>query len=95
MVTVFAQGHWDFKRLLYFTSSVFQIVVLGETNPLTALVVDLEDVDPDDAFSIVPYEKGSALLWHLEEKVGGAGGSCLETEYIFSFLIPKNLIKIA
>ena len=49
--------------------------MLGETNPLTALVVDLEDVDPDDAFSIVPYEKGSALLWHLEEKVGGAGRS--------------------
>jgi leukotriene-A4 hydrolase len=47
------------------------IAVLGETNPLTALVVDLEDVDPDDAFSVVPYEKGSAFLWYLEDLVGG------------------------
>ena len=46
---------------------------MGETNPLTALVVDLEDVDPDDAFSVVPYEKGAAFLWYLEELVGGPG----------------------
>jgi leukotriene-A4 hydrolase len=47
--------------------------ILGESNPLTALVVDLEDVDPDDAFSVVPYEKGAAFLWYLEELVGGPG----------------------
>ena len=29
-------------------------------------------VDPDDAFSSVPYEKGSTFLWYLEETVGGA-----------------------
>jgi leukotriene-A4 hydrolase len=48
---------------------------LGESNPLTALVVDLEDVDPDDAFSVVPYEKGAAFLWYLEDLVGGPGES--------------------
>ena len=46
--------------------------VQGEDNPLTALVVDLTGVDPDDAFSIVPYEKGSTFLWYLEDTVGGA-----------------------
>ena len=45
--------------------------VQGEDNPLTALVVDLTGVDPDDAFSIVPYEKGSTFLWYLEDTVGG------------------------
>ena len=40
---------------------------------MTALVVDLEDVDPDDAFSVVPYEKGAAFLWYLEDLVGGSG----------------------
>ncbi|CAB1333767.1 unnamed protein product [Coregonus sp. 'balchen'] len=30
-----------------------------------------ESVDPDDAFSSVPYEKGFALLYHLEELMGG------------------------
>jgi len=45
--------------------------VLGPTNPFTALVVDLAGVDPDDAFSVVPYEKGSTFLWYLEDLVGG------------------------
>lgn len=29
-------------------------------------------VAPDDAFSIVPYEKGHAFLYYLEKLVGGA-----------------------
>jgi len=44
---------------------------LGETNPLTALVPKLAGIDPDDAFSVVPYEKGSTFLWYLEDLVGG------------------------
>jgi leukotriene-A4 hydrolase len=45
---------------------------IGNINPLyTVLVPDLAGVDPDDAFSIVPYEKGSALLMFLEERLGG------------------------
>lgn len=36
------------------------------------LVVDLKDQrDPDDAFSTVPYEKGSTFLFHLENLLGG------------------------
>ncbi|CAL8070181.1 unnamed protein product [Orchesella dallaii] len=41
-----------------------------QDNPLTRLVVDLNGIDPDDAFSKVPYEKGSAFLYYLEQKVG-------------------------
>ena len=52
-----------------------QIDVQGKTNPLTALVVNLDGVDPDDAFSKVPYEKGSTFLWYLEDTVGGAGNN--------------------
>lgn len=52
-----------------------QVDVLGAKNPLTALVVNLTGVDPDDAFSVVPYEKGSAFLWYLEDTVGGPGGT--------------------
>jgi len=44
----------------------------GPTNPLTALVPNLTGIDPDDAFSVVPYEKGSTFLWYLEDTVGGA-----------------------
>ncbi|XP_062374163.1 leukotriene A-4 hydrolase [Sardina pilchardus] len=43
----------------------------GANSPLTNLVPDLNEVDPDVAFSSVPYEKGFALLYHLEELMGG------------------------
>lgn len=43
----------------------------GANSPLTNLVPSLQDVDPDEAFSSVPYEKGFALLYHLEELLGG------------------------
>jgi leukotriene-A4 hydrolase len=50
-----------------------KVNVFGEKSPLTQLVVNLKDTDPDDAFSSIPYEKGSALLFFLEESLGGPG----------------------
>jgi len=38
--------------------------------PYTRLVQQLDDNDPDDSFSSVPYEKGFQLLFHLEQTVG-------------------------
>lgn len=46
---------------------------MGASDPMTCLVPDLTGIDPDDSFSIVPYEKGQAFLWYLEELVGGPG----------------------
>uniref|UniRef100_A0A673WKS8 Leukotriene A-4 hydrolase n=1 Tax=Salmo trutta TaxID=8032 RepID=A0A673WKS8_SALTR len=43
----------------------------GANNPLTNLVPNLNEVDLDEAFSSVPYEKGFSLLYHLEELMGG------------------------
>ncbi|ELW61515.1 Leukotriene A-4 hydrolase [Tupaia chinensis] len=47
------------------------IKTFGETSPFTKLVVDLSDTDPDVAYSSVPYEKGFALLFYLEQLLGG------------------------
>jgi len=47
----------------------------------TKLNLSLKDADPDDAFSSIPYEKGSAFLRYLEELVGG--------ETIFESFIKK------
>lgn len=44
----------------------------GHDHEYTKLIPSLEGVDPDDAFSSVPYEKGFALLMKLESIVGGA-----------------------
>jgi len=46
---------------------------LGATSPFTALIPRLAGIDPDDAFSLIPYEKGATFLWYLEQLVGGAG----------------------
>lgn len=43
---------------------------LGDQNPLTKLVVDLSGIDPDDAFSTCPYEKGHTFLFYLEKLFG-------------------------
>lgn len=43
---------------------------MGAANPLTNLVPNLAGIDPDDAFSSVPYEKGCALLNYLEREMG-------------------------
>ncbi|EFA75862.1 leukotriene A4 hydrolase [Heterostelium album PN500] len=42
----------------------------GATNPLTALRPNLDGIDPDDAFSSVPYDKGFNLLCYLQSLVG-------------------------
>ncbi|XP_074867718.1 leukotriene A-4 hydrolase [Carettochelys insculpta] len=47
------------------------INTLGDTSPFTNLIPNLNEVDPDVAYSSVPYEKGFALLFHLEQLLGG------------------------
>lgn len=44
---------------------------LKDTPELTKLVVNLTSYSPDDAFSNVPYDKGSAFLYYIEHLLGG------------------------
>lgn len=61
-----------FSAIMRFKELKYSICeVQGEDHPYTSLVPDLSGVDPDDAFSVVPYEKGSTFLWYLEDLVGG------------------------
>jgi len=52
---------------------------------LTRLRTELTGVDPDEAFSVVPYEKGYALLRALEDHVGRAAFSGWLRSYIAAF----------
>lgn len=54
------------------------------------MVVTLEDVHPDDAFSKVPYEKGSLFLRYLEDLLGGPG----KTEKSLSHILALSMRKI-
>lgn len=42
----------------------------GADSPLTKLRTNLEGVDPDDAFSTIPYEKGARFLALIERTTG-------------------------
>lgn len=66
-----------------------QVDNLGAENPLTKLVVDLSGIDPDDAFSTCPYEKGHTFLFFLE-KLLGAGKPSIKNK-LLRLLIIKNL----
>lgn len=68
-----AAGEALYNFLMQDASShlVDAIKTFGDDSPLTLLVPDLEGIDPDDAFSAVPYEKGISFLNHLTDVVGG------------------------
>jgi len=59
-----------FHAIIGYNSLQDSINQFGDDSPLTALVPNLEGIDPDDAFSSVPYEKGFNFLFYLEGLVG-------------------------
>jgi leukotriene-A4 hydrolase len=61
----------QFMAIRGWYSLVDTINDFGPTNKLTALVPQLDGIDPDDAFCLVPYEKGAAFLYYIESLVGG------------------------
>jgi hypothetical protein len=48
------------------------IAQFGPEHEFTKLVPSLENTDPDDSFSSIPYEKGFTLLYYLETLLGQA-----------------------
>ena len=62
---------YDFSMQESSTHLADAVREFGESSPLTALVPPLDGIDPDDAFSAVPYEKGLALLNLLTATIGG------------------------
>jgi leukotriene-A4 hydrolase len=67
------EKHRQFSALLGNHALVESIAHFGQANQeFTKLIQNQQDADPDDAFSSVPYEKGSQFLYFLELTVGGA-----------------------
>ncbi|MBL8111772.1 MAG: M1 family metallopeptidase [Acidobacteria bacterium] len=57
----------------------------GKDSPLTKLKTDLVGVDPDDAISQIPYEKGARLLVLMERFVGRERWDRFVREYMDRF----------
>jgi len=61
------------------------IARFGVDSPLTRLETDLAGVDPDDAFSSIPYEKGALFLALCERTAGRERWDRFVREYIAQF----------
>ncbi len=57
----------------------------GSDSPYTHLKTDLEGINPDDVYSLVPYEKGYLLVHLIEEAVGREKFDWFIKEYIGAF----------
>lgn len=81
-----------------FSSASVRYLPIHVTAPPSArLLPDLTKLSPDDAFSRIPYEKGSLFLYYLEKPVGGeAAMSGWLKEYFtdFSKVLPWQRIVI-
>jgi leukotriene-A4 hydrolase len=64
------QKHRDFSAIIGWKALTDSIKQFGEEHEFTKLIPDLKGQDPDDAFSSIPYEKGSTFLYLLEKKIG-------------------------
>ncbi|CAH0479594.1 unnamed protein product [Peronospora belbahrii] len=62
---------YDLKAAIGLRDLVEAVEEFGPTHPFTALVPDIEGMDPDDVFSSIPYEKGFNFLHYLSTVVGG------------------------
>ncbi|KAL0278991.1 UNVERIFIED_CONTAM: hypothetical protein PYX00_000646 [Menopon gallinae] len=81
---MFGEAHRHFHAFLGL-SFLKDVIVnnLGEDNPLTCLVVDLEQSDPEAAFSSVPYEKGHTFLFYFEQLMAD---QALFNEFLKSYI---------
>ncbi|KAJ2558538.1 Leucyl aminopeptidase yscIV [Coemansia sp. RSA 1933] len=77
---------WSGNLTLRYRSLNNNVNLYGKNSPLTALVPDLDGIDPDGAFSRIPYEKGSLLTYHLEKLFDSVIWNHISKMYIRKFV---------
>mmetsp|Transcript_21328 Transcript_21328/g.41387 ORF Transcript_21328/g.41387 Transcript_21328/m.41387 type:complete len:459 (-) Transcript_21328:273-1649(-) len=68
---LFGAEHFDLHACIGLKALRESIKMYGEKHNFTKMRPELKGVDPDDAFSSVPYEKGLNFLIYLENLIGG------------------------
>lgn len=63
----------------------YAIELFGVDHTFTSLNPELENIDPDDAFSVVPYEKGYTFIYYLETLVGKENFRKILQAYILKY----------
>eukprot|EP01064_Diplonema_japonicum_P015284 TRINITY_DN2300_c0_g1_i1.p1 TRINITY_DN2300_c0_g1~~TRINITY_DN2300_c0_g1_i1.p1 ORF type:complete len:610 (+),score=137.38 TRINITY_DN2300_c0_g1_i1:67-1896(+) len=70
MSRLYGEEYFDFDAIQGWDDLKNYMELVGKDHAYTVLRPNLEGVDPDDAFSVVPYEKGFNFICHLESVVG-------------------------
>eukprot|EP00455_Lapot_gusevi_P035964 TRINITY_DN398_c0_g1_i2.p1 TRINITY_DN398_c0_g1~~TRINITY_DN398_c0_g1_i2.p1 ORF type:complete len:462 (+),score=219.75 TRINITY_DN398_c0_g1_i2:33-1388(+) len=68
---MYGDKYMHLKAIIGWKSLCDAVEHFGADHPYTALRPNLAGVDPDDAFSAIPYEKGFNFLFYLQNLVGG------------------------
>ena len=61
------------------------VKIIGENHPFSVLITNLEGIDPDEAFSVLYYEKGYFLCLYLEQLLGLDFMKSFFKEYVKTF----------
>jgi leukotriene-A4 hydrolase len=64
--TTYTDMLWE----LSYQDMMADVTDMGDTNADTRLHLNMNNRDPEDAFTNIPYEKGAHLLWLIEKKLG-------------------------
>ncbi|KAJ9471972.1 Leukotriene A-4 hydrolase-like protein [Diplonema papillatum] len=67
---MYGEDTFQFSAVMGWNALKNSVELFGETHEYTVLRPMLSGVDPDDSFSVVPYEKGYSFISHLQSVVG-------------------------
>lgn len=70
IAAVHGESHFDFSAVLGWKALEDAVRAFGPDHEYTKLCIDHNGIDPDDAFSTVPYEKGFHMVYYLDKLVG-------------------------
>lgn len=68
MENIYGADRFNMESVLGYQD--LQADVADQPKPYQQLAIDLRGQDPDDAFSDIPYEKGSLMLTEIETRIG-------------------------
>ncbi|KAH9892228.1 peptidase family M1-domain-containing protein [Xylariomycetidae sp. FL2044] len=67
---VHGEPQFDFSAIIGWKALEDSVTLFGADHEFTKLIINHKGVDPEDAFSSIPYEKGFHFLYYLDRLVG-------------------------
>lgn len=67
---IHGEPQFDFSAIIGWKALEDSVSLFGSNHEFTKLVINHKGIDPEDAFSSVPYEKGFHFLYYLDRLVG-------------------------